>query len=240
MRLMKVDQMIGHSIDMFHKHPEHQRGLVADPRNLPRTAMIQVGPEQFELTICPMTDRHGRYIGPVVTVVLVTGPQEAKVRATGQPATPCGGPALARLSSCCPVFRWMGWRIGLARADLPVVDFSNLSQNVLTAARTLDAVNNQIIQLQHEVTMLQNEARNLTSLPFNIVGQLRATLARTTALIKQAQGNAYQLAQARAPFDHGYPVNYTASRTGAPMFRGPDPPPYPRQRRSFRCRVMNG
>ena len=42
--------MIGHSIDIFHKAPEHQRRILADPRNLPRTATINVGPELFELT----------------------------------------------------------------------------------------------------------------------------------------------------------------------------------------------
>ena len=30
--------MIGQSIDIFHKKPEHQRRLLADPRNLPHTA----------------------------------------------------------------------------------------------------------------------------------------------------------------------------------------------------------
>jgi methyl-accepting chemotaxis protein len=77
---MKVDQMIGESIDIFHKHPEHQRRLVADPRNLPRTAMIQVGPEQFELSISAMKDRDGRYIGPMVTWVVVTEELAAKAR----------------------------------------------------------------------------------------------------------------------------------------------------------------
>ena len=46
---IKVAQMIGHSIDVFHKAPEHQRRILADPRNLPRTATINVGPELFEL-----------------------------------------------------------------------------------------------------------------------------------------------------------------------------------------------
>ena len=41
---IKVNQMIGHSIDVFHKAPEYQRRLLADPRNLPRTATINVGP----------------------------------------------------------------------------------------------------------------------------------------------------------------------------------------------------
>jgi type IV secretion system protein TrbJ len=105
-----------------------------------------------------------------------------------------------------------------AEAQLTVFDPSNFVQNTLTAARSLMEVNNQILQLENEATMLINEARNLTSLPFNIVAQLRATLAQTTTLINQAQGIVFQLAQARAQFDRGYPGNYTASVTGATMF----------------------
>ena len=40
------------------------------------------------------------------------------------------------------------------QADIPVIDFSNLTQNVLTAARTLEEVNNQIAQLQQGISML--------------------------------------------------------------------------------------
>ena len=50
-----------------------------------------------------------------------------------------------------------------------VYDPSNYSQNILTAARTLEQINNQIRQLQNEAQMLINQARNLASLPFNVV-----------------------------------------------------------------------
>ena len=46
-----------------------------------------------------------------------------------------------------------------------VYDPSNYSQNILTAARTLEQINNQIRQLQNQATSLINEARNLASLP---------------------------------------------------------------------------
>lgn len=75
-----------------------------------------------------------------------------------------------------------------ARAQLTVIDPANLIQNSLTAARTLQEVNNQLKQLTNEATMLINDARNLATLPFNIVGQLKQTLALTNQLIAQAQG----------------------------------------------------
>ena len=102
-------------------------------------------------------------------------------------------------------------------AQLAVFDASNLVQNTLTAARSLNEVNNQVMQLEHEVTMLQNEARNLTTLPFNIVSQLQATLSSTTQLINQAQGIAFQLQQAQALFNQFYPASYGAGVSAASM-----------------------
>jgi P-type conjugative transfer protein TrbJ len=104
-----------------------------------------------------------------------------------------------------------------ASAQLAVIDAANLGQNTLTAARTLQEINNQVLQVQNEATMLLNDAKNLASLPFNIVAQLRATLALTTQLIAQAQGIAYQLGQAQSQFSRFYPSAYSGSTTGASM-----------------------
>ena len=51
-----------------------------------------------------------------------------------------------------------------AAAQWIVYDPTNYAQNVLTAARTLQQVNQQITQLQNEAQMLINQARNLASL----------------------------------------------------------------------------
>jgi methyl-accepting chemotaxis protein len=69
---IKVAQMVGQSIDVFHKAPEHQRRILADPRNLPRKATINVGPELFDLSISAMLDNNGKYIGPMITWDVVT------------------------------------------------------------------------------------------------------------------------------------------------------------------------
>lgn len=103
------------------------------------------------------------------------------------------------------------------RAQITVFDPSNFVQNSLTAARTLMAVNNQLVQLQNEAQMLLNDAMNLTSLPFNIVNQLRATLATTTALIQQAQGIAFDLTRARSQFNASYPPFYPSGTSGAAL-----------------------
>lgn len=80
-----------------------------------------------------------------------------------------------------------------AAAQWIVYDPTNYAQNVLTAARTLQQVNQQITQLQNEATMLINQARNLASLPYSSLQQLQQSVQRTQQLLQQAQGIAYDI-----------------------------------------------
>lgn len=74
-----------------------------------------------------------------------------------------------------------------------VYDPTNYAQNVLTAARALQQVNNQIQSLQNEATSLINEAKNLSSLPFSSLAQLQAQVQRTQQLLSSAQRIAYDV-----------------------------------------------
>lgn len=68
----KVDKILGNSYDIFHKAPEHQRKLLADPRNLPHQTVIDVGDEKLDLLVSPLYSKSGKYIGPMVTWSIVT------------------------------------------------------------------------------------------------------------------------------------------------------------------------
>ncbi len=54
--VLKVDPeaIVGTSIDVFHRHPEHQRRLLSDPSRLPHRARIRVGEETLDLDIHAM------------------------------------------------------------------------------------------------------------------------------------------------------------------------------------------
>lgn len=80
-----------------------------------------------------------------------------------------------------------------ARAQLTVYDPSNYSQNILTAARTLQQINNQIRSLQNEATMLLNQAKNLSRVSFPELDALRQTMTQIDALMGQAQGIRFQV-----------------------------------------------
>ncbi|MER9902410.1 P-type conjugative transfer protein TrbJ [Mesorhizobium sp. M0130] len=97
---------------------------------------------------------------------------------------------------------------------LIVFDPSNYAQNVLTAARSLEQINNQIQSLQNQATMLQNMARNLQRLDFSSVGQLTGSLQRIDGLMTQASGLSFDLDKLQNQWRVQYPESYDATNQG--------------------------
>ena len=97
-----------------------------------------------------------------------------------------------------------------------VYDPSNYAQNVLTAARTLEQINNQITSLQNEAQMLINQARNLASLPYSSLQQLQQNVQRTQQLLGQAQNIAFEVGQIDQAFQQQY-GNVSLSATDAQL-----------------------
>lgn len=91
-----------------------------------------------------------------------------------------------------------------ARAQWIVFDPNNYVQNVLTAARELQQINNQITSLQNEAQMLINQAKNLANLPYSSLQQLQSSIQRTQQLLAQAQRIAYDVQQIDRAFSTSY------------------------------------
>ena len=83
-------------------------------------------------------------------------------------------------------------------AQVIVFDPNNYAQNVLTAARALQQINNQITSLQNQAQMLINQAKNLANLPFSSLQQLQSSIQRTQQLLNQAQRIAYDIGADRS------------------------------------------
>jgi P-type conjugative transfer protein TrbJ len=99
----------------------------------------------------------------------------------------------------------------IAHAQWAVIDPANLIENTLSALYELQAVDNQITQLENEARMLDNESKQLSSLNFNNLSRLRATLATTTRLLQQADGLAYSVTGTDTGIADLYPANYSAT-----------------------------
>ena len=91
-----------------------------------------------------------------------------------------------------------------AYAQWTVFDPSNYAQNVLTAARSLQQVTNQITSLQNEAQMLINQARNLANLPFSSLQQLQQSVQRTQQLLQQAQNIGFDVQKIDQMFSQKY------------------------------------
>ena len=104
-----------------------------------------------------------------------------------------------------------------AQAQVTVWDPTNYTQNVLQAARSLEQVTNQITSLQNEAQGLINQARNLASLPYSSLQELQASVARTQALLQQAQHIAYDVQQVDQAFRTTYAPT-PAARSDQAMF----------------------
>ena len=85
-----------------------------------------------------------------------------------------------------------------------VYDPSNYAQNVLTAARTLEQINNQIRMLQNQATSLINQAKNLERLPTSILQPLQDQIRQTQQLLSHAQRIAYDVREIETAFASGY------------------------------------
>jgi P-type conjugative transfer protein TrbJ len=94
-------------------------------------------------------------------------------------------------------------------AQLIVFDPNNYAQNVLTAARELQQINNQITSLQNQAQMLINQAKNLASLPYSSLRQLEQSIQRTQQLLAQAQHIAYDIKQ----IDQAFSTTYAPAST---------------------------
>lgn len=75
-----VDEIVGRSIDIFHRHPAGPRAILSDPRNLPHRARISLGDEILELDASAIRDESGEYVGPMVTWEVITEQVRASER----------------------------------------------------------------------------------------------------------------------------------------------------------------
>ncbi|WP_370298624.1 methyl-accepting chemotaxis protein, partial [Pontibacterium sp.] len=61
-----VNNLVGTTIDVFHRHPAHQQQLLADPSRLPYTGQIKLPGVVLEITATMITNSEGEYRGNMV------------------------------------------------------------------------------------------------------------------------------------------------------------------------------
>jgi P-type conjugative transfer protein TrbJ len=92
-----------------------------------------------------------------------------------------------------------------------VFDPSNYAQNILTAARTLQTVNQQIQQLQNEAQMLVNMGKNLQRIDFPQLDAIKTKLAEIDRLMGRATNIDFKVDQLDDQFTKLFPQEFSAA-----------------------------
>jgi P-type conjugative transfer protein TrbJ len=100
-----------------------------------------------------------------------------------------------------------------AEAQITVFDPSNYSQNLLTAARTLTQINNQVQMLQNQAQSLINQAKNLTTISFPELQKITQTLQQIDQLMGQAQGIQFKVSNLDQQFRSLFPSSFNQALT---------------------------
>ena len=85
-----------------------------------------------------------------------------------------------------------------------VYDLTNYLQDVLTAGRAIEQINNQVRSLQNEAQSLINQAKNLANLPYSALQQIQQNVQRTQQLLGQAQNIAFDVQNVDRMFQQQY------------------------------------
>jgi len=94
-----------------------------------------------------------------------------------------------------------------------VFDPSNYSQTVLTAARTLQQINNQITMLQNQAQSLLNQARNLSVVSFPELTMLRQDIQKIDQLMGQASNIQFHVTLLNQQYQALYPTTFNNALT---------------------------
>ncbi|MEH6742771.1 MULTISPECIES: P-type conjugative transfer protein TrbJ [Alphaproteobacteria] len=89
-----------------------------------------------------------------------------------------------------------------------VIDPTNLAQNILTATHTLEQINNQIQQLQHEAQMLVNQAEDLKRLDYASIEHMKRLLERIDTLMREAGEVTYEVEESERQYEEAFPDSY--------------------------------
>lgn len=106
-----------------------------------------------------------------------------------------------------------------AVAQMVVFDPNNYSQNLLTAARTLQQINNQITSLANEAQMLMNQAKQLASLPTSVLSQIENNFSQMKQLMGEAQKLAYNVQNIDQQFNATF-KDFAAGKTSQQLVEG--------------------
>ena len=104
-------------------------------------------------------------------------------------------------------------------AQLTVFDPANYQQNLLSAARALEQINNQVRLLQNQALMIARMDQNLVRLGPTLSPDLQRTLADIQAQLRAGEGIALRLQATQSGYEQLFPKQVSAALTHDDVLR---------------------
>jgi P-type conjugative transfer protein TrbJ len=104
-------------------------------------------------------------------------------------------------------------------AQLTVFDPANYQENLLSAARALEQINNQVRQLQNQVLMIQRMDQNLMKLGSSISPDLQRTLSDIQAQLRAGEGIALRLQATQSGYEQLFPRQVSTALSSDDVLR---------------------
>ena len=113
-------------------------------------------------------------------------------------------PIIAGILACCASH---------AAAQMTVFDPANFQQNLLTAARALEQINNQVLLLQNQALMIARMDQNLKRLGPTLSPDLQRTLSALQVQLTAGEGIALRLSSTQSAYEQLFPKQASAALT---------------------------
>jgi P-type conjugative transfer protein TrbJ len=98
-------------------------------------------------------------------------------------------------------------------AQMTVFDPANFQQNLLSAARALEQINNQVVQLQNQALTIARMDQNLVRLGSTMSPDLQRTLGAIQGLLRAGDGIALRLGATQRGYEQLFPRQASAALT---------------------------
>jgi methyl-accepting chemotaxis protein len=150
-----VDKLIGYDIAIFHKDPESQRKILSDHKNLPIRENILVGTETVDCWVSPVYDQKGEYLGPMVTLEIISDRMKTSVVVTQTLA------ALTEELTAISAQMTFNARETSKQANVAAAASEQVSKNVQVVATSTEEMSSSIREIAksaNEAAKVANEA----------------------------------------------------------------------------------
>jgi P-type conjugative transfer protein TrbJ len=113
----------------------------------------------------------------------------------------------------------LAWCPAQPAAQLTVFDPANFQQNLLSAARALEQINNQVLTLQNQALMIARMDLNLKRLGPTLSPDLQRTLSALQAQLTAGEGIALRLSATQGGYEQLFPKQASAALTSDDALR---------------------